>query len=149
MKTSLKLLAFLFAFSAGISSLAAATPNLSKPTAKYWHLWVDSDGKSHMTQCAMGDFVLQSMNKPADPQWQDRQSGNGRVIFTIQPAQWKGTWHEDPKVCHSMEHGSLKRKTEHALKWDRALRFLAKTYKPSQMRRDARATCPVILVTDQ
>jgi hypothetical protein len=98
MKTSLKLLAFLFAFSAGISSLAAATPNLSKPTAKYWHLWVDSDGKSHMTQCAMGDFVLQSMNKPADPQWQDRQSGNGRVIFTIQPAQWKGTWHEDPKV---------------------------------------------------
>ena len=43
-------------------------------------------------------WKLQSMNKPADPQWQDRQSGNGRVIFTIQPAQWKGTWHEDPKV---------------------------------------------------
>jgi hypothetical protein len=69
------------------------------PVFTYWHNWTDSNGVSHMTKCEMRNFILQSMSKPADPQWQTRQkSGIARVIVTVQPDGWKGTWHQDPKV---------------------------------------------------
>ena len=80
-----------------MAAFAQNTP-VAKPAVNYWHLWTDRQGKSHLTQCAMSNFVLQSMNKPADPQWQDRLHGSGRVIFTIQPPHWNGAWHEDPTV---------------------------------------------------
>jgi hypothetical protein len=70
----------------------------TKPTAKYWHLWTDKEGKTHMTQCSASNFALQRMNKPADPQWENRLAGNGKVIFTVQPVHWNGAWHENPKV---------------------------------------------------
>lgn len=76
---------------------SAAEPK--PPVITYWHNWTDTNGVSHMTRCEMRDFKLQSMSKPADPQWQDRQQNTGAtVIFTVQPANWNGTWHEDPKV---------------------------------------------------
>ena len=47
----------------------------------------------------MNNFVLQSMSKPADLQWQAWQkSGVAQVIVAVQPDSWKGSWHEDPKV---------------------------------------------------
>ncbi len=43
------------------------------PIFSYWHNWTDRNGVSHMAKCemdGMDHFVLQSMSKPADPQWQ-------------------------------------------------------------------------------
>jgi hypothetical protein len=68
------------------------------PIFHYWHMWTDNKGVSHMTRFAMRNFVLESMNPPADPQWQDRLKANGAtVIITVQPVGWRGSWHEDPK----------------------------------------------------
>jgi hypothetical protein len=65
----------------------------------YWHNWTDRNGVSHMTQCEMREFKLQSISKPADPQWQDRQSPSGAtIIITVQPPHWNGTCHENPTV---------------------------------------------------
>jgi hypothetical protein len=99
MKNPLKLAASLLAL--GMKA-GASTPNVvavaQDPSANYWHLWTDKQGTTHLTQCVMDSFVLQTMNKPAAPQWQDRRPGNGHVIFTVQPPHWNGAWHEDPRV---------------------------------------------------
>lgn len=64
----------------------------------YWHLWRDADGVSHQRQCALSEFHLQSMQPPADPQWQGRRiGGQMSLLVTVQPPGWLGTWHENPK----------------------------------------------------
>lgn len=64
----------------------------------YWHLWVDADGISHLTRCRMDRFILQSMQPPAQPQWQgEKHSGAMTTMVTVQPVGWIGTWHENPK----------------------------------------------------
>jgi hypothetical protein len=69
-----------------------------KPAVSYWHLWADAEGVSHLRRCAMTEFHLQSMQPPADPQWQGvRKQGNTTVLFTVQPIGWIGAWHENPK----------------------------------------------------
>jgi hypothetical protein len=69
------------------------------PVTTYWHNYTDAGGVSHMIRCEMHDFKLESMSKPAGPQWQDRQPfGGATVITTVQPPHWHGTWHENPKV---------------------------------------------------
>ncbi len=83
---------------AGLAPAQADTPT-TPPVVTYWHDWTDKYGISHMTRCEMSHFDLKSMSKPADPQWQNRQSPvTATVITTVQPDGWKGTWHEDPKV---------------------------------------------------
>lgn len=71
----------------------------ASPTMTYRHLWTDSAGKSHFTMCKLSRFDLRSMSAPAGPQWQNRleHSGNTTLIATVQPDQWNGAWHEDPK----------------------------------------------------
>jgi hypothetical protein len=81
----------------GVCNVSVAAAD-DKPVLTYWHLWTDKQGMSHLTHCSMSSFTLLSMNKPAEPQWQDRQPGKANVIFTVQPPNWKGTWHEDPRV---------------------------------------------------
>ena len=69
-----------------------------RPTISYWHLWTDADGISRVTQCAMTEFELKSMNAPADPQWQGtRFTGKMTTMVTVQPVGWIGAWHENPK----------------------------------------------------
>ncbi|HVA15322.1 MAG TPA: cupin domain-containing protein [Stellaceae bacterium] len=71
---------------------------IEKPTVLYWHLWTDSEGISRQTRCAMDHFDLESMQAPADPQWQgERTHGAMTVLVTVQPVGWVGTWHENPK----------------------------------------------------
>jgi hypothetical protein len=71
---------------------------MSSPTVPYWHLWTDADGVSHQTRCAMTEFALKSMQAPADPQWQGaRRSGAMTLLVTIQPVDWVGEWHENPR----------------------------------------------------
>ena len=70
----------------------------SPPTVPYWHLWTDPQGVSHQTRCAMTEFELQSMQPPADPQWQGKKHGGAMCyLFTVQPVGWIGDWHENPK----------------------------------------------------
>jgi hypothetical protein len=70
----------------------------SPPLVRYWHLWTDTDGVSHQKECALTEFVLKSMQPPADPQWQGRRSsGAMTTLVTVQPVGWVGNWHENPK----------------------------------------------------
>ena len=80
------------------ASAQSAKPEAPMPKYSYWDDWTDHNGVSHMTHCEVNSFRLSSMSPPADPQWQSKQPESGaQVIFTVQPAGWKGAWHEDPK----------------------------------------------------
>jgi len=69
-----------------------------KPSVRYWHLWVDSDGVSHQSECAMTDFHLKSVQAPAEPQWQGRPTtGPMTAMVTVLPVGWIGEWHQNPK----------------------------------------------------
>jgi hypothetical protein len=66
------------------------------PNIPYWHLWVDADGVSRQTRCALRAWKLKGVGG-ADPQWNDRQArGEATVVFTVQPVGWVGDWHENP-----------------------------------------------------
>jgi hypothetical protein len=44
-------------FAAGPTSMAAAQPPTPQPL-HYWHVWVDSAGMTHQTQCEFKDFTV-------------------------------------------------------------------------------------------
>lgn len=68
------------------------------PTIPYRHLWTDAHGKSHLALCEFKTFDLKTMSAPAAPQWQNRLGTETMTtIATVQPDQWLGDWHEDPK----------------------------------------------------
>jgi hypothetical protein len=68
------------------------------PTLSYWHVWTDSEGISHQSQCQLQNFTLKSISPPADPQWlNELHKGDANVVFTVQPVGWIGSWHENPK----------------------------------------------------
>jgi hypothetical protein len=67
-----------------------------KPKIPYWHLWVDDEGVSHQSECALTEFELKGVGG-ADPQWNDKQDETrSTVVFTVQPVGWVGDWHENP-----------------------------------------------------
>lgn len=69
-----------------------------KPTLRYWHLWTDTGGVSHQTQCAMTNFDLKSIQPPAAPQWQGEKTSDAMTLMvTVLPVGWIGEWHENPK----------------------------------------------------
>lgn len=68
------------------------------PLVPYWQLWTDADGISRLTRCLMDSFHLESMQAPADPQWQGTKTTGAMTTFvTVQPVGWIGAWHENPK----------------------------------------------------
>lgn len=67
-----------------------------KPTVPYTHLYVDAQGVSHQSQCALTRYELKAVG-PADPQWNDKmERSEATVVFTVQPVGWVGDWHENP-----------------------------------------------------
>lgn len=83
-----------------ISFLAgfARADEKSPPHVNYWHVWTDDHGVSHQTRCEMSNFVLESIEPPASPQWLDRHHAEGAsVIISLLPPGWIGAWHENPK----------------------------------------------------
>ncbi len=48
-------LALALAFAAGLAGMAAAQSPAPQPL-HYWHVWVDSAGTTHQTQCEFKDF---------------------------------------------------------------------------------------------
>jgi hypothetical protein len=66
------------------------------PKITYWHLWVDSDGISHQTECTLTKFELKGVGGAA-PQWNNKQDrSEATVVYTVQPVGWVGDWHENP-----------------------------------------------------
>src|SRR5262249_56133981 len=69
-----------------------------KPRIPYWQLWTDGDGVSHQTRCFLTEFELQSISRPAQPQWQGhRTRAEVTTMMTVLPVGWVGEWHENPK----------------------------------------------------
>ena len=67
-----------------------------QPEIAYWHLWVDADGVSHQTRCALTQFELKGVGGAA-PQWNNKQKcSDATVVYTVQPVGWVGDWHENP-----------------------------------------------------
>jgi hypothetical protein len=69
-----------------------------EPEIGYWRVHTDADGVSRQKRCMMRDFVLQSIQRGAPPQWQGPLTdGAAHVLFSVLPANWVGEWHENPK----------------------------------------------------
>jgi hypothetical protein len=72
--------------------------NDEKPQIAYWHLWTDAGGLTRQTPCFMTEFALESISRPASPQWQGhRTKAEVTVMLTVLPVGWVGDWHENPK----------------------------------------------------
>ncbi|HEX4052094.1 MAG TPA: hypothetical protein VHY19_14575 [Steroidobacteraceae bacterium] len=68
------------------------------PSIGYWHVWADADGMSHQSRCHIDEFVLESMQPPAEPQWQGRRMrGTTSTLISVLPVGWIGQWHENPR----------------------------------------------------
>jgi hypothetical protein len=50
------------AFATGLASMVAAQSPTPQPL-HYWHVWVDSAGMTHQTQCEFKDFSPLSLGK--------------------------------------------------------------------------------------
>ena len=75
-----------------------SAPHQAAPSVDYWHVWVDTDGISHQNRCHMQQFVLQSIQPPAEPQWQGQPiRGPMSSMISVLPVGWIGEWHENPK----------------------------------------------------
>lgn len=67
-----------------------------RPSVTYSHLYVDEQGVSHQTRCALTNYSLKGIG-PSAPQWINAMArGDATVVFTVQPAGWVGEWHENP-----------------------------------------------------
>ncbi len=68
------------------------------PSVDYWHVWTDAEGVSHQHRCRMTQFVLESIQPPAQPQWQgQRIHGAMTTLISVLPVGWIGQWHENPR----------------------------------------------------
>ncbi len=75
-----------------------SAPEQAAPRVAYWHVWTDADGVSHQSRCHMDEFVLQSIQPPAEPQWQGRRvQGSMTTLISVLPVGWIGQWHENPR----------------------------------------------------
>jgi hypothetical protein len=73
-----------------------AENNGPRPEIPYWHLWADADGVSHQTRCVLTEFELKGVGGAA-PQWSNKQErSEATVVYTVQPVDWIGEWHENP-----------------------------------------------------
>src|SRR4029077_7409465 len=64
----------------------------------YWHVWTNPQGVSHQKKCEIRNFVLESIEAPAAPQWLSRLKTEGAsVVISVLPVGWVGIWDENPK----------------------------------------------------
>ena len=76
----------------------ALAENNVPPSFNYWHVWTDGQGVSHQKQCEIRNFVLESIEPPAAPQWLSRLKTEGAsVVISVLPVGWVAIWHENPK----------------------------------------------------
>ncbi|KAJ5706356.1 hypothetical protein N7536_002045 [Penicillium majusculum] len=89
--------------------LSLAIP-IAAQTIPYYHMWADTTGVPHVSQCNFTDLQLQLLSTGDSPQYLDKIGStfsNGTysntnfttdITFTVQPAGWSTGWHENPKV---------------------------------------------------
>ena len=66
------------------------------PKIPYWHIWTDEYGVSHQQRCELDHFDFKGVGDAA-PQWNNQQArSDATVVFTVQPVDWVGEWHENP-----------------------------------------------------
>src|SRR6266850_4658235 len=76
----------------------AFAENSAPASFAYWHVWTDPHGISHQKKCEIRNFVLESIEPPAAPQWLRRlKTGGASVVISVLPVGWVGIWHENPK----------------------------------------------------
>jgi hypothetical protein len=81
-----------------VSAKTALADKQASPSFAYWHVWTDGQGVSHQKKCEVRNFVLESIEPPASPQWLRRLKTEGAsVVISVLPVGWVGTWHENPK----------------------------------------------------
>jgi len=84
------------AFAMASVSIAAAQSPAPQPHP-YWHVWVDSVGVSHQSQCQFKDFSPLSLGKRVEPIFIDKLPDQpAHVVIAQFPKGWIGTWHENP-----------------------------------------------------
>ena len=73
--------------------------NGQSPTATYWHLWADSDGVTHQSQCRFGAFDLKTFAPPSPDLWVKRLQASPEdiTLLVLQPG-WVGDWHRNPQA---------------------------------------------------
>ena len=75
----------------------AFAENSAPASFAYWDVWTDPQGVSHQKKCEIRNFVLESIEPPAAPQWLDRLKTQGAsVVISVLPVGWVGIWHENP-----------------------------------------------------
>jgi hypothetical protein len=68
------------------------------PKIPYWHVWVDDEGVTHQTRCALSGFKSESVGGDAAPEWiKTLLTSEATLQFYIQPVGWVGEWHKNPK----------------------------------------------------
>jgi hypothetical protein len=93
---SLRNITLALAFAAGLVSIAAAQSPTPQPF-HYWHVSVDSGGKTHQTRCEFKDFGTLSLGRGAEPIFVDKlQDKPDHVVIAQFPKGWVGAWHENP-----------------------------------------------------
>jgi len=76
--------------------VSASAP--AAPSVAYWHVWADADGVSHQSRCQIDEFALESIQPPAEPQWQGRRMrATTTTLISVLPVGWIGQWHENPR----------------------------------------------------
>lgn len=69
------------------------------PKMPILHMWVDTDGISHIAETFMTGFGMKSISGDADPQWLRPFAGNVKAVkFAVLPVGWVGDWHESPEA---------------------------------------------------
>src|SRR5437016_7932551 len=64
----------------------ALAENSAPASFAYWHVWTDPQGVSHQKKCEIRNFVLESIEPPAAPQWLTRLKTEGAsVVVSVLP----------------------------------------------------------------
>jgi hypothetical protein len=97
-------------FAAGPASMAAAQPPTPQPL-HYWHVWVDSAGMTHQTQCEFKDFSPLSLGKGVELIFVDKlQDTPDHVVIAQFPKGGRGMSRKSNK---SEANGCLATRREH------------------------------------
>ncbi len=81
------------------ATTAAASAADSQQHIRYYHMWADKTGTTHIATCSFKNFELQQLSSGDSPQYSDTiGTSNDKTIFTIQPSGWTSDWHKNPAV---------------------------------------------------
>src|SRR5438552_17677329 len=74
----------------------AFAENSAPVSFAYWHVCTDLQGVSDQKKCEIRNFVLESIEAPAAPQWLSRLKREGAsVVISVLQVGWSGVWHEN------------------------------------------------------